>query len=54
MNDKRIKKIRQKFRRSMQKIVDESDGITGISLVVGGKKNIIAKKKAETEDKDNG
>ncbi len=51
MSKQRIKEICRKFQRDTKKIVDESNGITGINIKVGGKKYIIAEKKAE--DKDN-
>ena len=42
---KRIENICRNFQRKMQKIVDESDGITGVSIEVDGKKTTIAEKR---------
>ena len=51
MSKKRLDKICRKFQRKTQKVVDESDSITGISIEIGGVKTTIAEKKSE--DKDN-
>ncbi|KKL62608.1 hypothetical protein LCGC14_2183510 [marine sediment metagenome] len=47
---KRLDNICRNFQRKMQKIVDESDGITGVSIEVGGEKHIIAEKKKDKKD----
>ena len=47
---KETEKIVRKFHKKMQKIVDESNDITGISIEIGGEKHTIAeKKKAQTK-----
>ena len=45
MSKKTIEQICRKFKKDMQKIVDKDNGVTGISIVVGREKFIIAEKK---------
>ena len=42
---KKIGQIARDFKKKMQKIVDDDDGITGISIEIKGEKYTIAEKK---------
>lgn len=46
---KKIENIVRKFQREMQKLVDNNNGITSISMEAGGEKITIAEKKEKTQ-----
>lgn len=45
MNKRKIRKIARKFQKKVQQMVDESPGISSVSIEIGGEKIVIAQKK---------